>query len=239
MEPTKLKQALKEMLNRPEVDLDMATAALMIAREEYPHLSIPAYMKQLDRWGAMAKANVDGSKNPHVIIERLNRTIFDELGFRGNVDQYYDPRNSHLNEVMDRRIGIPLTLSLLYVELAQRVSFPLAGVGLPGHFIVKHDDQRVPIYLDPFHRGALLTVARCQSLVRRTVGEEVEWDPQWLEPVGKLEMIARLMRNLRDVYLRGSQPLRALNVMEWILLVDPRNPEEQEAYQKLHAQIVN
>lgn len=239
MEHLKIRQALQELLHRPESDIDVASAALMIAREEYPGLSVPAYAKQLDRWGALAKANVGNSKNPHVIIERLNATIFDELGFKGNVEHYGDPRNSYLNQVMDRRLGIPLTLSMLYMALADRAGFPLVGVGLPGHFIVKHEDHQIPIYIDPFHRGALLTGDRCQALVRRTVGEEIKWEPHWLEAVSKVEMLSRLLRNLKEVYLEGFQPLRALNVMEWLLVLDPKNRVEQEAYLKLHAQIVN
>ncbi len=239
MEPIRIRQALKDLLKRDGAGLDLAHAALLIAREDYGDLEVPFYLKELDRWGALARANIGASRNPHVIIDRLNFTLFDEVGLRGNVDNYYDPRNSYLNEVMDRRIGIPITLSLIYMEVAQRANFPLEGVGLPGHFIISHRNSAVPLYIDPFHRGALLTTVRCQSLVKRTLGEHVLWEPQWLNPIGKIEILCRMLRNLKEVYTQASQPLKTISVLERLLLIQPGHRPDQEEYLKLYAQLYN
>lgn len=239
METTAVRKALKELVERPDREVDLAYAALLLVKEDYPTMSVSSYLRQLDRWGALARANMGQSRNPHVMIDRLNHTLFNETGFRGDVETYHDPRNSFLNEVMDRRTGIPITLSIVYMAVAQRANLPLVGVGLPGHFIVRYAGlgAGVPLYLDPFHQGALLTVTRCQALVKRTVAENVRWDPSWLNPVKKVEILSRLLRNLKRSYITMSQPLKALSVMERLLILEPRNEDEQQEYLNLHAQL--
>ena len=132
-------------------------------------------------------------REPLHALNTLSEYLFDEVGFRGNREDYYDPRNSLLNCVLSRRQGIPITLSLVYVEVGRRLGIPLVGVGMPGHFLVKHqaiDD----LYIDPFHSGILLSEFECALRLQEMVGERLRWNPDYLAPVNKLSFIARIMR---------------------------------------------
>ena len=142
-QPGTSQSAFAELMAPPHRDIDLSRAALLIAQREYPDLDIPHYVQTLERLGQRVKSRAaDGS--PKAAIEALNRVLFDEEDFRGNEEEYYDPRNSYLNEVMDRRIGIPITLSVVYIEVARYAGIEIKGVGFPGHFIVKHENDGRP-----------------------------------------------------------------------------------------------
>jgi len=239
MEHTTIHQALRDWMARPEEQSDLAYGALLIAKEEYPHLSLQTYLDQLDRWGALAKARMGSARNPHVLIERLNQVVFEVLGFRGNVEHQDDPRNRYLNAVMDRRLGIPLTLSIVYLEVGRRAGVSLVGVDFPGHFLVRCEDLGTPLIIDPFHHGAILTMARCQALARRLLGDRVMWNPRWLDGVSKKEILVRLLRDLKRVYADQGQWMKAMGVMERLLLLDADNGLEQEEYLAMYAQLTN
>jgi regulator of sirC expression with transglutaminase-like and TPR domain len=207
--------------SRPEPELDLAQAALLIAEPEYPGLDISRYVDQLDDLGAVARRRLAGSERSAVhCLGHINRLLYEELGFRGNHDDYYDPRNSFLNEVLDRRIGIPITLAVVLLEVCRRAGVEARGVSFPGHFLVRAPDASGPLFVDPF-RGQLLSRAQLRTLYRETTGQEREPDPRVLEPALKSQILVRMLGNLRGIYnSRGDGP-RLRDVLERIQLLAP------------------
>ncbi len=159
--------------------------------------------------------------DPEKLIGGINHYLFDEQGFRGNTEDYYDPKNSFLNEVIDRRRGIPITLSVLYMEIAWRLDLPLVGVGLPGHFIVKYQAADRDILINPFHRGALLSEEDCQRTLERTYAGKIAFDRELLAPTPKRLILTRMLNNLKGIYLDRHDFPRALGVVERLLLIHP------------------
>src|ERR687887_666743 len=176
------RQLFTEMVQGPEPRIDLGRAALLIASEEYPGLDVLRYVAKLEAMAAAMRRRAFRAAEPMAKIERLNVYLFDELGFRGNSQDYYDPRNSFLNEVLDRRLGIPITLSVVYLEVAARVGLAVQGVGFPGHFLVKHVAGERAIFIDPFNRGELLSADDVMARHRaRAAGRDL--DPRVLEGV--------------------------------------------------------
>ena len=155
------RQLFTEMVTGPESRLDLGRAALLIASEEYPGLDILRYVARLEAMAAAVRPAVGTADDPQEQIEHLNTYLFIERGFRGNMQDYYDPRNSFLNDVLDRKMGIPITISVVYMEVGRRVGMPLQGVGMPGHFIVKYVCPEADIYIDPFNNGRVLSRQAC------------------------------------------------------------------------------
>jgi regulator of sirC expression with transglutaminase-like and TPR domain len=156
----------------------------------------------------------------------LNRYMFHELGFRGNTEQYYDARNSYLNEVLDRRTGIPITLSTVYMEVAGRAGLEVEGVGLPGHFVVRIQTPARPLLVDPFHGGTLLTEKDCQERLDRIFSGKVKLEPKMLRPCRRKDMLERMLRNLKAIYLRDQDVDRALRVVDLIVRIQPGSAED-------------
>lgn len=209
---------------RPEEQIDLAEAALLIAAEEYSHLDIGGYLSRISRMAEQVKDRVGLELEPVRLIQELNRYLFDEEGFRGSSEDYYDPKNSFLNEVIDRRQGIPITLSILYMEIAWRLDLPLVGVGLPGHFIVKYEAAEREILIDPFHRGVLLSEEDCQRTLDRIYGGKMAFHRDLLNRTPKRMILARMLNNLKGIYLQRKDLPRALGVLERLLLIDPDSP---------------
>ncbi|MGH7320529.1 MAG: SirB1 family protein [Candidatus Rokuibacteriota bacterium] len=205
----------------PEAEISLAEAGLWIAAEEYPDLDVPAWLRRLDALGHVARERVA----PRLSVDRtaatLNTLLFVEHGFRGNRDDYYDPRNSFLNEVLERRLGIPITLSVVYIEVAARAGVTVRGIGLPGHFVVRMERHGVSRLLDPFNGGVTLTEADCDGLVRRVSGQEVALEPAHLAPVTTRTILTRMLGNLKGIYLARGDWRRALQAVERILLLRP------------------
>lgn len=216
-----VRQLFAEMVSRHDADIDLAEAALLIAQEAYPRLNRSHYQQRLDRLAAEAGRRIAGVTEPYTIANTISEHLFDEEGFRGNVENYYDPRNSFLNEVLDRRLGIPITLSLVYIEVARRLRLPVVGVGMPGHFVVKFIAPAEEIVIDPFHRGLILSEEDCAELVLRTSGGAVTFQPEHLRPVSNKAILSRLLHNLKGIYLGRQDYRRALGVVERLLLIDP------------------
>ena len=207
-------------------EIDLARAALLIAATEYPDLDLDQELAVLDSLAAGASRRLGDERDPLFTVNSLNEYLFDEMGFRGNQEDYYDPRNSFLNELLSRRLGIPITLSLLYIEVAKRLEVPLVGVGMPGHFLVRHLDVD-DIFIDPFYGGVLLSEDECSQRLRQVVQAQVAWDPRYLAPIGNREFVARMLRNLKAIYLQRHKDLsRGLATINWILSIEPRSPPE-------------
>ena len=223
------RQTFARLVQGPEGALDLAVAALLIAKEEYPDLDVSQYLARLDAMAAQVAARLVPGASPHEVIDGLNRYLFEEQGFHGSAEKYYDPRNSFLNDVLDRRIGIPITLSTVYIELGRRLEFPIRGVGFPGHFLVKYAAGQTEIVLDPFHGGAILSHAACADRLRQMYGDQLSFEPSLLAPVGPRQILARMLANLKAIYLQSHQYAKALAAVERILLLAPDAPEELKA----------
>ncbi len=215
------RRRLTEITASGEEQISLAEAALLIAKEEYPALDIRLYLGRLDRMADEASSRRCEEDRPDRCLEGLNRYLFDILGFRGNTDDYYDPRNSFLNEVLDRRTGIPITISTVYLEVGWRLGMPLQGVGFPGHFLVKWSDPQGEIVIDPFHRGAILTEDDCQGRLDQVHGRRVQFQSGFLAAATKRQTLIRILTNLKGIYLGAKDYQRALAAVDRILIIDP------------------
>lgn len=207
-------------------DMDLLEAALWIAAEEYPGLDVEREMRRVDTLGGEAARRVAGRTNPFARVDAVREFLFEELRFRGNSESYDDPKNSYLNEVLDRRLGIPLTLSLLYLEVAARAGLVVRGVALPGHFITRVDEQGRTLYVDPFHGGAIITEEDCRDLVFRTTGRAALYRRDTLEGASGTQMLSRLLLNLKRIHLAQASYDRALGCVERLLIVQPDDARE-------------
>ena len=206
----------------------LAHAALLIARIEYPDLDPAPYLARLDAMGEGARVFIQtrmaetGERSPASQLASLNAYLFEQEGFVGNRDQYEDPRNSCLNEVLDRRTGIPITLSLVYMEVAQRAGLQVNGVNFPGHFLVKCPDGGPGgIILDPFHAGAVLSEHDCRRMLQKHVGAEIAFDRELLAPATHAQIVVRMLLNLKRIYVHMRSFPQARDVTELLLALSP------------------
>jgi regulator of sirC expression with transglutaminase-like and TPR domain len=217
---------LEDILARPDRDVDLAETALLVAAQEYGELDVRGYLVQLDEMGRALRMRLEDEQRPERAVMALNHYLFQELGFRGNTEQYYDPRNSYLNEVLDRRTGIPITLSLVYIEVARRAGLEVEGVGLPGHFVVRVQTPARSLLVDPFHAGTLLTEKDCQERLDRIFSGKVKLEPKMLRACGRKDMIERVLRNLKAIHLRDEDRTRALRVVDLLVAIQPGSAED-------------
>lgn len=209
----------------------LAQAALVIAQIEYPRLDPEAYLARLDALGEAARLGIGrhvderGDGDPLSCIAGLNRYLFEDQQFVGNRDRYEDPRNSCLNEVLDRRTGIPITLSLVYIEVARRAGLQVEGVNFPGHFLVRlpadMTETHASVIIDPFHGGALLSERDCRRLLEKHVGAEVAFSTSLLAPATRAQIIVRMLLNLKRTYVHMRSFPQARDVTELLLAVTP------------------
>jgi len=204
-----------------EKSLDLGRAALAIAAAHYVAFDMEAYLAHLDALAEEARKRLGRARRPEKIIAALNTFLFADLGFRGNTEDYYSPYNSFLNEALERRVGLPITLSILYLAITHRLNLPFVGVGMPLHFLVKYVGRGREIFLDPFYGGELLTPEGCRARLERIVRQPVEFDPAYLNATPKRQILYRLLNNLKQVYLRREEPGRAGRVVEQMLVVAP------------------
>jgi regulator of sirC expression with transglutaminase-like and TPR domain len=233
------RQALDALLRLPDEAIDLAQAALLIARDEYPDLEVGDYLRVIDGMAADLRARLRGGEGPTSLIAHLNRYLFDDLGFRGNVEEYDDPRNSYLNDVLDRRVGIPISLSAVYMEVGRRAGVPLAGVSFPGHFLVRYTGAGIldEILIDPFHRGALLTPSECRRRLEERFSGRIAFRPELLRRARNREILERMLNNLRQVFDRGRDYHRALRVQNRLLCLRPSSPEHLKDRGILHYRV--
>ena len=227
-EPTAAAARFRDLIDRPEDEIDLAEAALLIAKGVNAALDVDAYLSQIEGLARQLEQRLPESVDPTERILALNRFLFDEQGFAPNVENYYDPRNSFLNEVLERRVGIPISLSILYIEIGRRVGLPLRGVSFPGHFLVKCKLNDGVIVLDPYCRGVSLSLNDLQQRLREVQGGEVSRAiiAGMLVSANKKEILARVLRNLKAIYVEREEDAQALSVMEWIITVAPADALE-------------
>src|SRR4051794_5626676 len=206
--------------------IDLIRGALVIARAEYPQLEIEEYASRIEAMARRAAAQVP-DPDPQRTLAALNQVVFEQANLRGNREDYYDPRNSFLNDVLDRGLGIPITLSIIYMEVAKRVGFPLAGVGMPGHFLLKHygEDGQERL-IDCFNRGDIVSRQECQSRLDEIYSGEMQLRPEFLHPISRRQILTRMLNNLKTVYLSTRNFRKALPLADLILVIYPRSAED-------------
>ena len=223
MDPSAIeaRERLGELASRAEEDLDLAEGALLLSREEYPGLDIGHYLASLDAMADTLLHRLSSCADPASLARSLNAFLYDEKGFTGNHQSYYDPRNSFLNEVLDRRLGIPITLATVYMEVARRIGLELEGIGLPGHFLLRHTGKGAHFYIDAFAGGAFLTADDCREKIAEIFNDSVSFKEEFLEPVTKLQILKRMLHNLKAIYIHREDFKKALSVCDRILVIDP------------------
>ena len=227
-------EAFAELLAREDVRIDLAHACLMIAQDAYPKLDVERYLGEIERMAMRLRGRMPQTLGPEERVAALNEFLFDELGYTGNTEAYYDPRNSYLNEVMDRKIGIPISLSVLYMVLGRRVGLPLEGVSFPGHFLVRLRLRNGVLILDPFAAGAPQSVTELRERLQRVIpagalDKAAAGDlplEQFLEPATHRQILARVLRNLKAIYRDTDKPQEQLDVLNRMVLVAPESSAE-------------
>ncbi|WP_017299125.1 SirB1 family protein [Nodosilinea nodulosa] len=229
-------QRLYQELQQPTERVSLARAALYLAQEDSPHLVVDDYLAMLDRMAETLRQRLPADGYPLKIIRTINEYLFNDLNFRGNSVDYYDPRNSFLNEVLERRVGIPITLSLVYLELANRIGFPMAGVSMPGHFLVRPTVNEMAVFVDPFNRGEILFEQDCNDRLKQMFGEAARLEPQHLAPVPPVAFLVRMLTNLKMIYLQNRDVPKALDAINRILLINPEAVAEWRDRGLIHYQ---
>ena len=225
MDRTEILDRLKASGKRPDAEIDLGETALLFAAAEYPDLDLAREVGFFDSLARAASRAVDGD-SPLGAANALSRFLFDDLGFAGNQRDYYDPRNSYVNEVLKRRVGIPITLSLVYMEVGRRTGVPMQGVGLPGHFLMCHAEEP-GLFVDAFHGGLLLSRDECVQRFRDLTHPDEPWSDEYLAPIAKRDMLTRMLRNLKVAHLRRKDNERALLTATMLICLRPDLAEER------------
>ena len=190
---------------------------------EYPDLNISKYVEKINEIGNSLKLKIDDVKNSTYLISMLNEHVFEKYGFQGDDEDYYDPRNNFLNAVIDKKTGIPITLSIIYSEVAKYIDLDLRIVGFPGHVVVKYEEEMI---MDPFYRGRLLTINDLEEILYRNFGDGVEFIPEYLNTATTDQILTRLLRNLKNAYTQSYAYDKAMRCTDMILGIRPESPEE-------------
>ena len=207
--------------------IQLDCAALHLARDRFPGLVLARYRNQLDELAA-AVAEQRPGLSAVLRYEAMRAILVEQSGFCGNEDDYYDPLNSYLNCVLDRRIGIPITLSVIWLEVARRLKWPVSGVGLPGHFIVRFDDNEQFILVDPFRGGRTLSIEDCRKTLDHHFDGKVKFSTKFLEPAGITTILTRLLNNLRNIYIINQDWSRVVDVLRRLAALEPNNVQHRE-----------
>jgi regulator of sirC expression with transglutaminase-like and TPR domain len=217
---------LRELLTGESEHVPLDIAALQLASIEYPEISTEAFLQLLDSHAREVKERISEDTPGPEFIQTLNDYLFNELGFHGNSDDYYNPANSCLNEVLANRTGIPITLSLVYMEVSRRLDRTVFGIGLPGHFVVQYYDDDFTAFIDPFNNGRVLFDVECYMLAKEVTGVDVSRNPDVLRPVSKRHIVVRMLNNLRAAYFRRQNPAKAIEVLNLLIEAMPESAEE-------------
>jgi regulator of sirC expression with transglutaminase-like and TPR domain len=215
--------SLMDLLSGRPSAIELDRAALEIARIGYPDLDAARYLAELDRHAAAIADRVHDLSDGERFVKTANSWLFGEMAFRGNEDDYYNADNSCLNRVLESRLGLPITLSVIYIEIARRLAKPVRGVGLPGHFVILYDDGRYSTFIDPFHGGVLLDAAGCRELA------QVETlDPEMLAPADRRSIVLRMINNLRRAYTSGHDSGKLLRALDLLIAARPDSAAEHK-----------
>jgi len=218
-----------QLIARGDARIDLSLACLLIAQDAYPGLDVERYLGEIEGMATRLRGRLAQGCGAEERVVALNQFLYGDLGYWGNTEDYYDPRNSYLNEVIERKTGIPITLSILYMELGRRIGLPLEGVSFPGHFLVRLQLRGGMLVLDPFAGGAPQSEDELRSRVKRVIPDGVADDlpaselplDQFLEPATNRQILSRLLRNLKGIYREADRPERMLDVLNRMLLVTP------------------
>jgi regulator of sirC expression with transglutaminase-like and TPR domain len=226
---TSPRRLLAEELARSEPELDLARAALLISKEEYPQLSVDLYIARLDQVAEEVRDRLADETAPLVILTEVLHTLYERRKFDGNRAAYYDPRNSFLNDVLDRGLGIPLTLGIVLLEIGWRLDLPLEGVNFPGHFLVRYRGDELSLLIDAFDQGRIRFEDEAQELLDQLYGGTVRLQPRFVRAASKRDMLLRMLTNLKGLYLRVDDDERALAAVERLLMITPTAPAESRS----------
>ena len=208
-------------IHQSDEAINLERAALYLALEEHPTLDVDVTLEQLDRMAAVVHDRLPESRYPLRVIAVINHYLYEELGFSGNRQDYYDPQNSHLNQVLDRRLGIPITLALVYLAIAKRIDFPMIGVGMPGHFLIRPVVEEMDVYVDAFNGGEVLFRQDCAALLQKLYQQPVTLRSEFLQPISNRQFLARMLGNLKGIAINQNNVQSALAAVERILLLFP------------------
>lgn len=226
-----IEQEFEQFLKQPDDNISLAKGALMIARLEYPELDIDTYMNKIHGIADEIRNNLPDSADVGDTINQLNKVLFRDQGFEGNSEHYYDPRNSFLNDVIDRKLGIPISLSILYLELGKELGLPLAGVSFPGHFLVKLEIDDGAIVLDPYFGGISLSEEDLEDRLQEFYGDRLKKSHFYglLATSSNKDIITRILRNLRNVYMDDDQWEKALDMANIMVNFDSDKADSVKA----------
>jgi regulator of sirC expression with transglutaminase-like and TPR domain len=215
----------RQAVDRPEGQIDLGRAALAMVGCDCPAFDVGSYLAKIDSIAAAVKRRSGDEADVYRIIAALNYVLFQELGFRGNRDHYFDAKNSFLNEVIDRKLGIPISLSLLYMEVARRLGLDLDGVGFPGHFLVKFSGREEQIIIDPFNAGEIKSRESLDEMLYDLYGGRIVFRADFLEAVTKKQLLTRMLTNLKAIYWKEKNLAKSLSVVERLLILDPASAD--------------
>lgn len=219
----RIERELVNLAVLPDHTMSLETGAFLIARYAYPSLDVTSYQAQLDQMAQEVRARIGCRSSGEETVNAVNRYLFTEQGFRGNTKNYYEPDNSYLNRVMDRRIGIPISLSVVYLLIGQRLGLPLLGIGMPGHFLVKYESKRYSVFIDCFNGGALLTEKNCARFLTEA---GYGFDEKYLQPSSVRAILARMVKNLCAIYAKMDEPVKTERLTRFMELLG--NPPREE-----------
>lgn len=224
--PMAARERFRKIVELPDRMIDLTEAALVIALEEYPSLQLTHYLDQIDEWSDAIRDRIDGSSDIERVIAEINRFLYEQEGFHGEADDYFDPRYAYLNEVLDGHAGLPIALSILYIEISRRVGVDVAGVSLPGRFLVKVTGPWGELLVDPFDGGRVLTSIECQLILDRVYGGGVRLREHHLRASTKHDVLARVLSHIKTMHLARGEGARALADIDRLLLIDRDDPYE-------------
>ena len=190
---------------------------------EYPDLNVEEYIQKINKIGMSLKETISDVKNPTYLISMINEHLFENLGFMGDDDDYYNPKNNFLNEVIDKKSGLPITMSILYAEVAKFVGLDLKIVGFPSHILVKYNEEMI---LDPFYDGRLLGIDELREILDNNFGGELEFQPEFLDEIKPEQILVRMTRNLKNSYVQSFVYDKALRCVNMVLAIEPESPED-------------
>ena len=216
----------RQAIDRPEEKIELGRAALTIALTDYPNLDVLNYLARIDRLAAEVARRLDSEADIYRSLAALNYVLFKQYGFNGNRADYFDPRNSFLNEVIERKTGIPITLSVLYMEVAKRVGLTLDGVGFPGHFLVKCVGDGEEIVIDSFNSGEIKSREDIDKMLADLYGGKVSFHNDFLAPSTKKNILKRMLANLKAIYINRNDLTKSLPVLDRLLILDPDSAED-------------